>query len=75
MKVRKPLRTLIDTSTFITPLFPQKINEQKLAAFTIGAMGKRGLSRKEQEELKKKEEEEAAAHVNLRFLSLFKGTF
>jgi hypothetical protein len=26
-------------------------------------MGKRGLSRKEQEELKKKEEEEAAAHV------------
>lgn len=42
----------------------QKINEQKLQAFTIGAMGKRPLTRKEQEEIRKREEEEAAAHVS-----------
>lgn len=41
----------------------QKINEQKLQAFDIGAMGKRPLSRREQEERRKREEETAAAHV------------
>lgn len=43
--------------------FKQKINEQKLQAFDIGAMGKRPLSRREQEERRKREEETAAAHV------------
>lgn len=42
----------------------KRINEHKLQAFTVGSMGKRVLSRKEQEELKKKEDEEAAAHVS-----------
>lgn len=41
----------------------QKINEKKLEAFTLGAMGKRPLSRKELEDQKKREEEAAAAHV------------
>lgn len=41
----------------------QKINEQKLQAFAIGAMGQRPLSRREQEERRKREEETAAAHV------------
>lgn len=43
----------------------QKINEQKLQAFDIGAMGKRPLSRREQEERRKREEETAAAHVRI----------
>lgn len=43
----------------------QKINEQKLQAFAIGAMGKRPLSKKEQEDRRKREEETAAAHVSL----------
>lgn len=47
------------------PLFWQKIADQKLAAFSTGSMGTRGLSKKEIEELKKKEEEEAAAHVRV----------
>lgn len=42
----------------------QKIADQKLQAFSIGAMGMRTLSRKELKEQKKKEEEEAAAHVS-----------
>lgn len=41
----------------------QKIAEQKLQAFAIGAMGQRPLSRREQEERRKKEEEQAAASV------------
>lgn len=43
----------------------QKINEQKLQAFAIGAMGKRPLSRREQEEQRKREDQEAAAHVSV----------
>lgn len=43
----------------------QKINEQKLQAFAIGTMGKRPLSKKEQEDRRKREEETAAAHVNV----------
>lgn len=41
----------------------QKIAEQKLQAFAIGAMGQRPLSRREQEERRKREEEQAAASV------------
>ena len=41
------------------------ISENKLTAFSIGAMGKRGLTKKEQEELKKKEEEEAVGKVSM----------
>lgn len=43
----------------------QKIAEQKLQAFAIGAMGQRPLSRREQEERRKREEEQAAASVCL----------
>ena len=39
----------------------QKIPEQKLQVFAMGA--KRSLTRKEQEDLKKKQEQEAAADV------------
>lgn len=42
----------------------QKIPQQKLKAFTISAMGKRTLSKRELEEQRKKEEEKAAAHVS-----------
>ncbi|CAD7077160.1 unnamed protein product [Hermetia illucens] len=49
----------------------KKINEQKLQAFTIGAMGKRPLTRKEQEEIRKREEEEAAAHAFKEFVETF----
>lgn len=44
--------------------YSQKIAEQKLQAFAIGAMGQRPLSRREQEERRKREEEQAAASVN-----------
>ncbi len=40
--------------------------EQKLKSFSIGTMGKRGLSKKEQEELRKKQEEEAVGKVRSR---------
>lgn len=42
----------------------QKIAEQKLQAFAIGAMGQRPLSRREQEERRKRQEDEAAASVS-----------
>ncbi|KAF5296912.1 hypothetical protein FQA39_LY12269 [Lamprigera yunnana] len=47
------------------------IPEQKLKAFSIGAMGKRTLSKKELEEQRKKEEERAAAHVFQEFVETF----
>ncbi|CAG9828735.1 unnamed protein product [Diabrotica balteata] len=47
------------------------IAEQKLKAFTIGAMGKRTLSKRELEEQRKREEEEAAAHVFQEFVETF----
>jgi len=37
---------------------PKQINERKLAAFSIGTMGKRSMTRIEEEKRKKKEEEE-----------------
>ncbi|KAJ6642766.1 U2 snRNP-associated SURP motif-containing protein [Pseudolycoriella hygida] len=49
----------------------KKINEQKLQAFDIGAMGKRPLSRREQEERRKREEETAAAHAFKEFVETF----
>ncbi|KAI5645039.1 RNA recognition motif domain-containing protein [Phthorimaea operculella] len=49
----------------------KKIPDQKLAAFSTGLMGSRGLSKRELEELKKKEEEEAAAHVFKEFVETF----
>lgn len=49
----------------------QKINEQKLQAFQIGAMGKKPVSRKEQEELKKKQEEQEAAAAFKEFVETF----
>lgn len=50
------------------------IPEQKLKAFSIGAMGKRSLSKKELEEQRKKEEERAAAHVFQEFVETFQET-
>lgn len=50
-------------SSHVGYLNSQKIAEQKLQAFAIGAMGQRPLSRREQEERRKKEEEQAAASV------------
>jgi len=52
----------------------QKIAEQKLKAFSIGSMGKRSLSKKEQEELKKREQQEAAAQVFQEFVETFQET-
>lgn len=49
----------------------QKIAEQKLQAFAIGAMGQRPLSRREQEERRKREEEQAAASVCESYYSVF----
>lgn len=49
----------------------KKINEQKLQAFAIGAMGKRPLSKKEQEDRRKREEETAAAHAFKEFVETF----
>ncbi len=43
--------------------FLKNLAEQKLKSFSIGTMGKRALSRKEQEELKKKQEEEDVGKV------------
>lgn len=49
----------------------KNIPQQKLKAFSIGSMGKRGLSKKELEEQRKKEEERAAAHVFQEFVETF----
>ncbi|XP_059481163.1 U2 snRNP-associated SURP motif-containing protein isoform X2 [Neocloeon triangulifer] len=51
--------------------FAKKISENKLKAFSIGNMGKRTLSKKEQEELKKREQQEAAAQVFQEFVETF----
>ncbi|GAB0097515.1 U2 snRNP-associated SURP motif-containing protein [Sergentomyia squamirostris] len=48
-----------------------KINQHKLQAFAVGAMGQRGPTRKEQEEAKKREEEQAAAHAFQEFVETF----
>ena len=45
------------------PSMMKSLAEQKLQSFSIGTMGKRGLSRKEQEELRKKQEEEDVGKV------------
>jgi len=42
---------------------PKQIAENKLKAFSIGAMGKKGLSRTEEEKRRKKEEEEKITEV------------
>lgn len=52
----------------------KKINEQKLQAFAIGTMGKRPLSKKEQEDRRKREEETAAAHAFKEFVETFQET-
>ena len=52
----------------------RSIAEQKLKSFSIGAMGKRGISRKEQEDMKKKQEEEEVAKVFQEFTSTFEET-
>lgn len=49
----------------------RSIAEQKLKAFSIGSMGKRGVSRKEQEELKKRQDEEEVGKVYQEFVSTF----
>lgn len=49
----------------------KKIADQKLQAFSVGAMGARSMSKRELEELRKKEEEEAAAHVFKEFVETF----
>ena len=52
----------------------RSIAEQKLKSFSIGAMGKRGISRKEQEDMKKKQEEEEVGKVFQEFVSTFEET-
>ncbi|XP_028290905.1 U2 snRNP-associated SURP motif-containing protein-like [Gouania willdenowi] len=49
--------------------------ESKLKSFSIGkmAVGKRTLSKKEQDEIKKKEDEKAAAEIYEEFLAAFEG--
>ena len=42
---------------------PFSLQEQKLKSFSIGTMGKRSLSRKEQEDLKRKQEEDEVGKV------------
>jgi len=49
----------------------RSIAEQKLKSFSIGSMGKRGISKKEQEELKKKQDEEEVGKVYEEFVSTF----
>ncbi|BES91658.1 cwf21 [Nesidiocoris tenuis] len=49
----------------------KNIPEQKLKAFSIGAMGKRQPSKKEIEEMKKKEQEKAAAQAFEEFVATF----
>lgn len=43
--------------------FMKSLAEQKLKSFSIGTMGKRTISRKEQEELRKRQEEEDVGKV------------
>ena len=49
----------------------RSIAEQKLKSFSIGNMGKRGISRKEQEEMKKKQDELEVKNVYQEFVSTF----
>ncbi|KAF4528799.1 hypothetical protein B566_EDAN017041 [Ephemera danica] len=49
----------------------KQIAENKLKAFSIGTMGKRQLSKKEQEEQRKREQEEAAAQAFEEFVATF----
>ena len=49
----------------------RSIAEQKLKSFSIGNMGKRGISKKEQEEMKKKQEDEEVKNVYKEFVSTF----
>ena len=49
----------------------RSIAEQKLKSFSIGNMGKRGISKKEQEEMKKKQEELEVKNVYQEFVSTF----
>lgn len=49
----------------------RSIAEQKLKSFSIGSMGKRSISRKEQEELRKKQDEEEVGKVYQEFVSTF----
>ena len=49
----------------------RSIAEQKLKSFSIGNMGKRSISRKEQEDLKKKQDEEEVGKVFEEFVSTF----
>ena len=60
----------------ITPGSVKAIPESKLKAFEIGTMniGKKTLSKREQEELKKKEDEKAAAQVFEEFVASFQET-
>ncbi len=44
--------------------FLKALQEQKLKSFSIGTMGKRALSKKEQEELRKKQDEEQVGKVS-----------
>uniref|UniRef100_A0A0L8H321 Uncharacterized protein n=1 Tax=Octopus bimaculoides TaxID=37653 RepID=A0A0L8H321_OCTBM len=57
----------------LTPGSVKAISESKLKAFNIGTMniGKKGLSKKEQEELKRKQDEEATAQVYQEFVASF----
>lgn len=60
----------------LTPGSAKAISESKLKAFNIGTMniGKKGLSKKEQEELKRKQDEEATAQVYQEFVASFEDT-
>ncbi len=51
--------------------FMKNLAEQKLKSFSIGTMGRRALSKKEQEELRKKQEEEDVGKVYQEFVSTF----
>ena len=54
------------------PFLLKGINEQKLKSFSIGSMGRRGPTRKEQEEMrKKKADEEEVGKVYAEFVSSF----
>ncbi len=51
--------------------FMRSIAEQKLKSFSIGAMGKRGVTRKEQEEMRKRMDEAEVGKVYEEFVSTF----
>ncbi len=51
--------------------FLKNLAEQKLKSFSIGTMGRRSLSRKEQEEMRKKQEAEDVGKVYQEFVSTF----